>query len=90
MIIPKEIEVQEWIQSRLIQRDIYPLTVFYTYLGGSGGTLGLSFYTKFDLEEVLEVLEYSCLCDKTGFLVIPQTNTLIVTGQAILHIGEKL
>lgn len=87
---PKEIEVQEWIQERLIIREIYPLTVFYTYLGSPGGTLGISLYSRFDLEELLEILEYKSLCDKGGFLIIPETNTLIVTGQSILYVGERL
>ena len=90
MTTPKEIEVQEWIQSLLVKREIYPFTVFYTYIGGSGGTLGLSFYSRFDLDELLEMLEYRSLCDKSGFRVIPETNTLIVTSQAIIYVGERL
>lgn len=86
---PKEIEVQEWIQSKLIEREIYPLTVFYTRK--DCGTLGLSFYSNYDLDEILEVIDYKSLCDKSGYIVIPEYNTLIITNSSeVVSFIDKL
>lgn len=90
MTLPKEIQVQKWIQEKLTLRNIYPLTVFFTYSGRKGSTLGLSFYSFLDLEEVLDLLDYKSLCDKNGFIINRDYNSLIIFGQGILQLPEKL
>lgn len=88
MIIPRQIELQETILNSLVSRNIYPMDVFYTSLSSPGemnGTLGITFFTWLDLEEVLSLIDYDSLCDKSGILVFKETNSLILTsGDAIL------
>lgn len=87
-MIPKQIELEEAVTSALVSKNICPLNVFYTFISSPGemnGTLGLTFFTWLDLEEVLEMIDYKSLCDKSGVIVLKETNTLILTsGDAIL------
>lgn len=88
-MIPKVIEIQEAVTNLLISKNIYPMEVFYTFLssnsGEMNGTLGLTFFTWLDLEEVLDLIDYHSMCDKSGILVFKETNSIILTsGDAIL------
>lgn len=92
-MIPRQIELQESITSALVSRNICPLNVFYTNISSPGemnGTLGLTFFTWLDLEEVLDLIDYNSLCDKSGVLVFKDTNSLILTsGDSILNLWSN-
>lgn len=91
---PREIEIEETIQEVLVGRNLYPFSIFYTFLGDSdnfSGTLGISFYTRIDLEELLDILDYKSLCDKNGFIILEDSNTVIITrGESIMQLWSKL
>lgn len=87
----QEEEIQENIIKKLEERDISPFTVIFSYeAGDSGGMLSITFYLREELEELLEILKYRSQCDKTGWMIIEKTNTIIFTGIALLHIYTTL
>lgn len=90
MKTPKEIELQDWVTSRLVNLDLYPFNVFFTYTNRGFGILGITFFIDFELAELLELIEYYNLCDKSGFTVIYESNTIIVSGNALLLLTDKL
>lgn len=87
--LPEELEIQRWIQEKLTEKDLYPFNIFFTKKPGPA-TLGITFYTEIDLEDMLEILEYKSICDKSDYLIFPESNTLITIGEGILWLEEKL
>lgn len=87
----KEIEIQERIIEKLQSKDISPFSVIFSYeSGNSDGMLGITFYLREDLLEVLDILNYKNQCDKTGWVINEKENTLIVTDLALLHVCTTL
>ena len=72
----------------LEDNDIYPFSVTYTYeLGLDGsGALAITLYVKSDYDRLLEILDYKSQCDKSGYLVFPENNTIILQGMALANI----
>lgn len=89
-----ELQIQSAIESKLISLEIFPLNVFYSYTSWSdeiNGTLGISFSNEFNLEQFLELMEYKSLCDKSGFVVIPESNSVLITnGATILQLWSLI
>ena len=50
----------------------------------------ITFYLEAELHEILERLNYKNQCDKSGWLVREESNTLILTGLALLHLYTNL
>lgn len=95
MIIPREIEVEKEVEKLLIKRELYPFNVFYTIdqstKGWEEGLLAITLHTSLDLQELLEILDYRSCCDKSGYILLPDYNTLLVTkGSHLIDLWSKL
>ena len=80
----REENIQEQVREYLEKKEIYSHSIIYTYeFGGIYGLLGVTVYNKDDLEDLLKLLDYDSLCDKTGYTVIEEYNTLIISGSSL-------
>jgi len=87
----QEEELQENIIKKLQSRDLNPFSVIFSYeAGDTGGMLSITFYLREELNELLEILKYKSQCDKSGWIIIEKTNTVIFMGIALLHIYTAL
>ena len=77
------------VREKLETLDIYPFSVFFTY-SVRDGLLGLTFFFEQDLQETLEFLLYKSQCDKSGYVVLPETCTLLLHGLALIQLWTKL
>ena len=91
-MIPKEYDIQETIRKALENKaEIYPYEILYVEQQASSlALLKLSVWIKDDLDEIKKILNYSSLCDKTGYLEFPETNTVIIRGYALLNFLRAL
>lgn len=91
-MIPKEYNIQDTIRKALEEKaDLYPYEILYVDQQASSlALLKLSVWIKEDLEEIKKLLNYSSLCDKTGYLEFPETNTVIIRGYALLSFLRAL
>jgi len=87
--IPREIELQNSIEKYLTSHNIFPLSVTLTYKIASG-FLAISFYTKIDLNEFLELINYGPQCDKSGYTIIEETKTVFLTGLPLVKLYTEL
>lgn len=81
----REIDIQEIIIEKLSEYNISPFSVICTFQTEHNGLVAITFFINSDLKEVLNLLDYDNQCDKTGFLVIDQTNTLILYDLALIN-----
>ena len=81
----REIEIQESVRKRLSDYDISPFCVIFTFQTEHDGLLAITFYINQDLQEVLNILDYKNQCDKSGFLVLEEHNTLILYDLALIN-----
>lgn len=81
----REIEIQEGIRKKLSEYDISPFSVIFTFQTEHEGLLAITFYIKRDLLEVLELLDYKNQCDKSGFLILEEQNTLMLFDLALIN-----
>lgn len=63
--------------------NIYPFSVFFTDIIGSGA-LSITFFIEDDLKEFLEILGYKNLCDTSGYDIFPEERTILLTGQGLM------
>lgn len=91
MTEPKEIRIQEIVIKYLMKSDIFPFSVIYTNeVGDNTGTLGVTLYNREQLDELLDRFNYKSRCDKTGYTIIEDTNTILFSGMALLDLYIKL
>lgn len=81
----REIEIQESVRKRLSDYDISPFSVIFTFQTEHDGLLAITFYINQDLQEILRILDYKNQCDKSGFLVLEEHNTLILYDLALIN-----
>lgn len=86
----REIEIQESIIERLSEYDISPFSVICTFQTEHNGLVAITFFIKPDLNEVLDILDYKNQCDKSGFLIIDETNTLILYDLALVNFYSNI
>lgn len=89
MKLPREIELQEAIIDFLQKHDISPFSVTLSYIINNG-ILSASFYFKKDLDEFLDLIDYKVQVDKSGYTIIPETNTILLTGVALIKLYVML
>ena len=90
MSLGKEIGIQEEVISSLSHLDISPFSVIFTYCLNDGGTLAITFWLDTDIDEFLDYVEYKSLCDKTGYLILRDNNTVLISGFALIDYYSKL
>lgn len=79
----KETDIEDRIRKKLNSLDIFPFSIICTFCLNEYGLLALTFYTKLDLEQILEKLNYKNQCDKSGYLI--KDTTLILTDLALIN-----
>lgn len=87
---PKEITIQENIYKRLVDLELYPYSVIFTYAIGNNGLLSVSFYRIEQLNELLEKLDYKSQCDKTGYIIVEESATIILSGIALIKFYTEI
>lgn len=88
------IKLQSDIRARLENKGIYPYSVIYTSegLGGNnrGGLLSITLYNIEDYNKLLEISGYKSICDRSGFLLLEDTLTIIISGMSLLSFSSTL
>lgn len=90
MIGDKEKEVQEKVIDFLGKLNIMPFSVVFTYGLEDGGTLSITFWIKNEINELLERIDYNSICDKTGYLILEENNTILISGFALMDFYSKI
>ena len=90
MNLNKEIEIQESVIEFLGKNDISPFSVIFTYCLNDGGTLSITFWINSDIDEFLDHIEYKTICDKSGYLILRDNNTVIISGFALIDFYTKI
>ena len=77
-------EYEKQVSDFLASKNLFPFSVVFTYNGGvTSGMLGMTFYIREDVDELLCLLGYEKICDKSGFTIIRETNTVILSEMAL-------
>lgn len=87
---PKEILLQESVIEKLQEHNISPFNVTFTYSGNEGGILSITFYISFELDEFLDLLDYKTQCDKSGYTILREQNTILVSNMALIRLYTNL
>lgn len=74
--------VQEGAVKVLEELGIIPYSLIFTYKI-EGGCLSITLFMKEALDLLLKKLQYYEQCDKSGFNIFPESNTVILTGMAL-------
>ena len=86
-----EIKIQNLVKDKLQEFNIIPILVIFTYHGGySDGMLSITTYLKEELDMILDFVEYKTQCDQSGYWINWETNTIIFTGIALIHLYSLL
>lgn len=88
--IPKEVEIQELIYKKLYDLNINPFSVICTFGLGFEGLVSITVYIKSEIKEILDLLNYKSICDKSGYIILEDNNTIIFTGMALINLYSKL
>ncbi len=84
----REVEIQENVIKFLVGHNIFPFSVIYTEC--FKGLLSLTFYINIDTKELLDCLEYNRICDRSGFIILEEYNTILMTGFALFNFYSKV
>lgn len=82
----REERIQEQVRKALEEKEIYPFSIVFTGKLGNGGLLAITTYIKSDLGTLLEVLGYDVMCDKSGYVVLEENNTILMMGMALSNL----
>lgn len=86
----KELEVQENMIKYLETFGILPFSVIFTYGLNDGGCLSITFWIKEEIDEFLKLVEYKNLCDKSGYIIVEENNTIMISGFALIDLYSKI
>lgn len=86
---PREIELQDAITEFLTEHNIFPFSVTISYSIDSG-VLGITFYFIQDLKDFLSLMGYEYLCDKSGYTILENTNTVLISGLPLVKLYTEL
>ncbi len=89
MKVPREIEIQDEIEKRLSSYDINPYSIICSFAFDSG-IVSITFYLNSDLLEFLDILDYKNQCDKSGYLILEDNNTIILSGLGLINLYTLL
>ena len=85
MKIPREIEIENYIKDSLAEKfEIFCFSVLYTECYGSP-RISVTLFGREDLIELLDILKYKSRCDKTGYTIFYDKNTIVFYHQAKDH-----
>lgn len=90
MSLKKEVEIQELVIDYLSNLDISPFSVIFTYSLNDGGTLSITFWINSDIDDFLNHIDYKSICDKTGYIILRENNTILITGFALIDFYSKV
>jgi len=76
-------EIEEKTIKFLENHNIYPYSVFFTDIIGTGA-LSITFYIDDDLNDFLNILDYKNLCDTTGYDIFLENRTVVLTGRGLM------
>lgn len=82
-------EIEDIVEKGLEKIDIYPYSVTYTSVF-SIPLLAITFIAPIDYNSVLELIEYRYKCDRSNYLLIEDTCTIIFTKEAVSLLINKL
>lgn len=83
---PREIGIQEEIIRNLEKLELFPFSVICSFAIPPGdGIVSITFYTKKDLSDFLKYIDYESQCDKTGYKVLGDNNTIILSGLGLIN-----
>lgn len=87
-----ETDIQDNISEIFGKYEIYPYSIIFTYCMNSnkGGLLSITFFLPGDVDFFLDKVNYKSLCDQSGYTIIKDTNTVIITGMALLNLINNL
>lgn len=86
MNTPREIDIQNEIEKKLSSYDINPYSTICSFAVDTGGILSITFYLNSDLMEFLDILDYKNQCDKSGYLILNDNNTIILSGLGLINL----
>lgn len=89
MKVPREVEIQDEIEKRLSSYDINPYSIICSFAFDSG-IVSITFYLNSDLLEFLDILDYKNQCDKSGYLILEDNNTIILSGLGLINLYTLL
>lgn len=86
------IGIEKKIAKCLMDRwNLLPYSITYTSAINNTGLLGITFFLDPDFNDFLNiVLEFKAQCDKSGYIVIKENNTIILQGIALNNLFNKL
>ena len=81
-----EEKTQEEALRKLSSHELYPFSVIFTYSGGiPDGLLSITFFSPQDIDRMLEVLDYQNQCDKSGYFIVREYSTIVLSGIALIN-----
>lgn len=80
-----ELDIQDSIMTALNNLEIYPYSVIFTYCINPNGLLAITFYLPDDIDYFLKKINYNSQCDQSGYFILKETNTIIITGMSLLN-----
>lgn len=87
MRVTREERAQKTITDLLVGWELYPFSVVCTFAAGDGsGLFAITFFLPTDLVELLGKLDYDNQCDKSGYYILEDNNTIILTGMALMNL----
>lgn len=87
----KEVAIEKKVISHLEKLNYCPVSCSFSYSAGEpGGMLSVTFLTSWGLDQILDLLDYQSAADKSGFEVFCKSNTLVLSGYAMLSLFKKI
>lgn len=74
--------VEKLIKEKLIALDLDPYSVFYSK-AINGGIMSITFHINEILKLFLKEIDYNSKCDKSGYEIYDDTNTVIMNREAL-------
>lgn len=80
--------VKNWLESK----DIIAFSVYITLEvpQNNQGLCSISFYNSDQLHEFLDLIDYSVQCNKKDYIILEETDTVLLTGLALVRLYNSL